>query len=372
MVTRVSFEASTIGDAMKRAARVAPAKVGTAFDKSNGIILDVNPGTDAPCVVRATDTEVYFIEALETISAEGDSCRWRLPSQLVAAVIGSIPPTSGRTVTFSWDGQGPITITSLRMKLEINLNGNPHYPDWSAVDATSLVSAPNFGGNLTRVEWAASKQGPSPINGILINGSHLITTDRYRIARVECPIPLTGPPVIIPAWSIGQLLKSMGDVLIGTSGNMFVAMPDDFTQIQVITLGEKFLPVEKIFAVEYDNEIKINREDLLRHISNALQFAGSDRDPMVSLYIGREEMAVHLYQQDVGMFGDVIELPGQAEHPRIKINFTPKMLTDALTNAPNNTVNFLYDVSNKKLPVRIDGDSGYNAWCVPRTEISSS
>lgn len=372
MTTRVSFEAATIGDAMKRAARVAPAKVGTAFDKAAGIVLDIAPGTDAPCIVRATDTEVYYLEVLETVSAEGDKCRWRLPSQIMATVIGSIPPTAGRTVTFSWEGSGPITITSSRMKAELNLNLNPFYPEWDAVDASELVTAPNFGGAITRVEWAASKQGPSPLNGVLIDGTYMVATDRYRIARVECPIPLNGQSLIIPAWSIGHLLKSMGDVLIGMSGNMFIVMPDDYTQFQVITMGEKFAALEKIYSIPYEQEVHIGREDLLRQINNALAFAGSNRDPMVTLWLGREELAIHLHNQDIGMFGDVISVAGQAMHERIKIHFTPKMLIDALTNAPNNTVKFMYKPDHPKAPVCISGDSGYTVWCVPRSEMSSS
>ena len=372
MTTRVTFEAATIGDAMKRAARVAPAKVGTSFDKAAGIVLDIAPGTDAPCVVRATDTEVFYIEVLETLTAEGDSCRWRLPSQLMASVIGSIPPTSGRTVTFSWEGKGPITITSARMKVQLNLIRGQSYPEWSAIEATSLINAPNLGSSITRVEWAASKQGPAPFNGIMIDGKHIVATDRYRIARTDCEIPLEGDPIIIPAWSIGSLLKSSGDVLIGTSGNLLVVMPDDYTQYQVLTLAGPYAPVEKAYAMDYEESVTVNREELLRHINAALQFAGANRDPMVTLWFGRGELAVHLHNQDVGMFGDVITVNGQAEHERIKIHFTPKMLLDGLTNAPTTNVRIKYKPEKLKTPICIESDAGYTVWCVPRSEISSS
>lgn len=369
MTTRVSFDAATIADAMKRSARVAPGKVGTSFDKAAGIVFDIAPSTDAPCIVRATDTETFYFETLEVISAEGDACRWRLPSQIMSSVIGTMPASSGKTVTFSWDGQGPILISSGRMRVSLNLIKNPHYPDWDVVDATSLVNAPNFGGNITRVEWAASKD--SPLNAVMIDGEYMISTDRYRIARVECPINLNGPSVLIPAWSIGQLIKQMGDVLVGSSGNMFIVMPDDFTQIQVVTLGNQFPSLKRVFDIGYDEEVKLNREELLRHINNAVQFAGANRDPLMTIYLGREEVAVHLLNQDIGLFGDVIEVPGQVSGPRTKIHFTPKMLVDALTNAPNNNITFKFNPSNVKLPVCIDGDSGYTAWVAPRTEISS-
>lgn len=355
---------------MKRAARVAPAKAGTSFDKSAGIIFDIAPGTDAPCVIRATDTEVFYVEVLETNSCEGDKCRWRLPSQLLANVIGTLPATAGKQVTFTWDGAGPIVITSGRMKVQFNLILNPFFPEWDVVDSLQLVTAPNFGGNMTRVEWAASKAGPAPLNGVLIDGTHMLATDRYRVARVPCKIDMPEGSIVIPAWSVGQLMKQMGDVLVGVSGNMFVAMPDDYTQIQVVSLGGQMPPIERVTSLVYDQQITVGKDALLERINRATQFSGADRAPILSVYIGREGLAVFMANADIGLFGDEIELLGQADHPRVKIMFSPKMLIDALTNAPNNTVTIKYSPSNVGLPICIDGDSGYEAWIAPRTEKS--
>lgn len=371
MTTRVTFEAGTISDALKRAARVAPAKVGSSFDKAAGIIFDVAPGTDAPCVIRATDIETFYVEVIDTNSCEGDACRWRLPSQLLAGVIGTLPGTTGKQVTFTWDGAGPVIITSGRMKVQLNLNLNTFYPEWNVVDSLQLVNAPNFGGNITRVEWAASKEGPAPLNGVLIDGTHMLATDRYKVARVPCEIDVT-EPMVIPAWSIGSLMKQMGDVLVGSTGNMFVAMPDDYTQIQVVKLGGDMPPVQKITSLSYEQEVSFDRTDLLDRISRAVQFAGADRAPILSIYIGRGGLAVFMQNDDIGLFGDEIDLTGQADHKRTKILFTPRMLIDALNHAPNPKVTLKYNPSNVMIPVCIDGDSGYEAWVAPRREMKPS
>lgn len=368
MSTAVTFEAGTIADCMKKAARVAPAKVGSAFDKAAGIVFDITPDGSTPCVVRATDTEVFYIETIDVLKAEGDPVRWRLPSQLLASVIGTIPPTSGRTVTFSQTQSTQVDITSMRMRAKMILNANPYYPEWNPADGITLTVAPDFGASLARVEWAAAKGGPAPLNGIHINGTHLVSSDRYRVARVPCEIDLPAGPVTIPAWSIASLLKQMGDVRVGVEDTLFIAMPDDFTQIKTVTYGSTFLPVDKVTSLAYEHQIAFSKTELMDRIQKATSFAGADRLPTVAFYIGREEFALMMRNDEVGMFGDVIELPGQAEHPRVVLRFTPKMITDALNNAPNETVIMKYTPDNVNRPVCIEGGSGFEAWIAPRAE----
>lgn len=366
-MTSVTFEAGVIADAVKRAARVAPAKVGSAFDKAAGTVLDIAPGTDSPCIIRATDTERFYMETLNVVEAEGRAVRWRLASAILANVVGTLPPTAGKTVTFRQAANATqVEVTSGRMKAKYNLNGNPYYPEWDATDGLTLRQASNFGGNLTRVEWAAGKT--APVNGVHIDGTHIIATDSYRIARVPCPVELPNGPITIPASGIGQLLKEMGDVLVGVDDTLFVAMPDDYTQIKTVILGTNFPPVQRIMSLEYPEMVEIEKASLIDKINKSVQFAGADRSPIINLYIGREEVAVFMNNEEVGLFGDVIEIPGQATHQRMQLRFTPKMLLDALNNAPNPKIKFKYNPDNVKSPVSIDGDSGYEVWVAVRAE----
>jgi len=368
MLTVASFEAGTISDAIKKAARVAPTKVGSAFDKAAGIIFDVYPGTDAPCVVRATNTDIFYVETVDVVNAEGDAVRWRLPSQVMANIIGNMPTTAGKVVTFTQKDSNVVEIASGRMRLKLVLNLNPYYPEWDITDPEDLVVASNFGGNITRVEWAASKNGPSPLDGVHISGTHIIATDRYRIARVPCEIDLPSGPITIPAWSIGQLLKQMGDVSIGVDGSLFVAQPDSYTQIKTTILGAQYMPIDRVTSMQFEEQVEINRSHLLSCIQNASQMAGADRAPVLTVIVGKEEFAVTMNNQEIGLFGDVVEIDGQATHPRVQIRFTPRMLIDALNNAPNDKITFKYNPSNINLPIGLDGDSGYEAWIAPRSE----
>jgi DNA polymerase III sliding clamp (beta) subunit (PCNA family) len=364
--TVVSFEAGTIGDAIKKAASVAPTKVGSAFDRAAGIIISLTPGTDAPCIVRSTDTDLFYTESVDVVRAEGDPAVWRLPSMLLAQVLSNL--ASKGPVTFTQVSPTEVLITCGRMKARMVTMDPTTYPRWGIANMEDLREAPDFGSSILRVEWAASKSGPSPLNGIRLDGDFIMATDRYRIARTPCKIDLPNGPITIPAGTIGRLLKPIGDVLIGIDGPLFVAMPDDWTQIKTTTIDEKFPDMNKIFGIDYEQQVKVPKATLLEYVNKAAGFAGADRAPIVTIIVGQEELAVMLRNREVGTFGDVIEVPGEAQHPRIQINITPGMLTSGLSNAPGHTVTFKYNPSNIKLPLGIDGEGGYQVWLAPRTE----
>lgn len=364
--TVVTFEAGTIGDSIKKAASIAPGKVGSAFDKAAGVIMQITPGTESPCIVRATDTETFYTESVDVVNSEGDPCLWRLPSSLLASVLAN-QAQPGRNITFTQETPSTILISSGRMRARMVMMDAFHYPEWTISDIKELKVAPNFGANLTRVEWAAAKNGPAPLNGILLDGTHAIATDRFRIAKTPCAIDLE-EPVIIPAGTIGRLLRPMGDVLIGTDEMLFVAMPDDYTQIRVITLGEKFPPIERITERPFEQEVKLHRPEFLDKIQKAEAFAGANRSPIVTLYFGKSEVAISLENPEVGLFGDVMETPGSCDHDRIKIKMSPSMLIGSLTNAPGNGIVFKYNPSNTNAPVAVFGESGYETWLAPITE----
>lgn len=369
-MTSVTFEAATFSDAIKKAARVAPAKVGVAFDKAAGIVLDITPGSGAPCVIRSTDTQVFYLETLEVTDVTGVPVRWRLPSVVLGNVIGTLPPRNGQVLTINQISSSQVEIKSGRMRVKLNLIDNPAYPEWDAIDGGDLTVASNFGAALTRVEWAAWKGGTAPLCGVHVNGTHIIATDRYKIARVPCVVELPNP-ITLPSGGIGSILKQAGDVSIGFDGNLFVAQPDEWTQYKTTIIGEQYpaAKIEQIAALTYGQEVRISRDELVEYIQRAANFAGSDRAPTLKIFLGKQELAVMMANTEIGLFGDVIEVPGQASHSRFELLFSPKMLIDALTNAPTGNITLKYNDGVKNRPLYIEGDKGYQAWVAPRTDI---
>lgn len=367
--TIVTFEAGTIADAMKKAGNIAPSKAGSAFDAAAGIIMDIQPGTDSPCVIRATDTEVFFIESLDVLKAEGDAIRWRLPSALLANVIGTQASGSGKTITFKQISPSQIQVSSASMRSKINLNGNTNYPDWQPSPSVNFTMAPNFGAAVSRVLWAADRGGVPMLSGFHLDGEHVIATDRYRIARFPLKIDLD-EPITIPAGRLGSVLKQSGDILVGRDGELFVMMPDDYTEIKTTIYGGQYPPISNIFKTQYPNQITFSKNAMVERVQRATHFAGSDRAPVIFLYLGRNQLALMMQNHEVGQYGDVIDVPGQANHDRVTVRFTPSMLLDACNNSPGDNVTLHYNVDATNRPVKLDGGSGYECWLAPRMETT--
>jgi DNA polymerase III sliding clamp (beta) subunit (PCNA family) len=374
MPTEVIFEPGVISDAIKKADRVAPRK-GAALDRAAGIVIDIDPSSDVPCVMRATNTELFYLETLSVISATGDAVRWRLPSNLLSVVVTAFPERGARQVKFESDDKDRrVVIRSGRTVSKIPVIDTETYPDWGVSSSDDLASIANLGELMARVEWAASKAGPTPLDGVLVNGKFLVATDRYRVARVPCEVSWASgeEPVVIPAFGISQSIAGMGAVDVGMSGNLFVVQPNDFMQFRTVTIAERFpSAIEKIFDVELPESVRLNKNDLMSRINQTVAFAGSNRDPIVEFYIGKEEFAVYLENTETGLFGDVIEIPGQALHERVIIRFTPKYLIDTLNHAPVNDIVLSYNPANPKRAAKISCDGGYEVIVSPRAEVKS-
>lgn len=370
MTTSITFEAATIAEAVKNAARIAPSKSGHAFDQASGIILDIYPGEEVEAVIRATNLDVFYCEVISCISAEGDVARWRLPSPLIAQVLGTLPVSSGRSVRMVQDGN-KIMVTSGRMKATMVLADPDYYPHWEMFDGSSLTLVSGLGARIEQVEWAASSDKVPPFCGVHLDGEYAIATDRYRMARVPCKLDLP-KPITIPSGILGSIIKKMGDTYVGIDNNMLLLAPDSYTQIKTVIYETNYPSISGIASLPAVEKVEINREDLLEKLNRANSFAGSDRMPVVRMFFGKGEIAVMMENNEIGLLGDVVECHGQIDHPRVEIKFTPKNIIDVLARSPSSKVVLSYDPGNPMMPVKVDNGAGYEGWAVPRKERTPS
>jgi DNA polymerase III sliding clamp (beta) subunit (PCNA family) len=352
---------------MARAVRVAPGKVGQAFDRAWGVILDIYPGEEVSCVIRATNLDLFYTEVVNTESTEGDTVRWRLSAQYFGGLIAKIPMGQGKTIKMVQDGR-KITITSGRTKAVMALGDNAGYPEWEMFDETS-VTVQNLGSKLNLVDWATSNQNNPPWSGVHLDGKHAIATDRYKLVRVPCEFQLDHP-VTIPAGTLRGVLRAQGETGIRAVNGMLLLQPDPYTQVQVTTYDSKYPPVQKIMNKVYQHKVELHRDTAIALIDRATQMAGSNRMPTVKIFLGREEMAAFMANDEVGTIGDVYEVPGFAAHPRVEIKFTPQYLMDAMAKCPSDMLDFWYDPNNAMEVVKITDNKGYDAWVVPRKDIA--
>lgn len=362
-MTTVTFESATIQDVIGKAARIAPSK-GSAFDKAAGIVMDIDVENNE-VVVRATNTEVFYMEIIDVVSIVGESTTWRIPSGLLDGICSKLPITSGAEVAFVQDGT-QLKIQQKRMRATLRLMDPTYFPQWDAFDPSELSPVSDFGGRLQQVQWAASKNGTPPLTGISLSGTHARATDNFRVAITPCDVPQLYEPVTIPAATFTPLMKSLGEVRIGRTENQLLVMPDDTTQIRAIIYGDKYPAIERVFKRDETNAVMVNRDHLLEMIEQAMVMGQRDRMPLLKIILGAEELAVFMEDQEVGLLGNVLEIPAQATHARHYIGVTPDNLTSALKASPNAEVTIYYSDGVSRKPIRIDGGSGYEVLIMPR------
>lgn len=363
-MTKVVFENATIRDSISKAAKIAPTK-GSAFDKSAGILITVNP-LQNEVIVRSTNTEVFYLEVVDCVSVEGDAVEWLIPSVPLDGITSKLPIASGAQVTFDQEGT-QIKITHKRMVARMRLADPTYYPRWDAFDPTDLEPVNDFGARLQQVEWAVAKNGTPPTTGINLSGSHACATDNFKVAITPCELPAFGEGITIPANTLAPLAKAMGEVRIGRSEQELLVMPDESTQIRATIFAAAYPNVARAFKREETHSVMFKKDQMLEMISQAEAIGNRDRDPLLKLIIGENEFAIMMEDQELGILGNVIDLPGQAQHEYYYIGMNPSNFTAALRSAPNPDVALYYTLNMPKKPLRIDGGSGYEVLLMPRS-----
>lgn len=372
-MSRITFETAVLADAIKAANVIAPSK-GSAFDKAAGILIEFDPSQPIRmAVVRATNLDVFSMEWVDALDWDGEGARWRLASALLSQILGTLPIGDGQSVTLESIPSGHsyhVLLTCGRTKAKFYPLDPVHYPTWGAFDPDHMFPATDLGGRVDQVEWAASKSEPR-LGGVYLDGEYAVATDSYKLACVPLPIPELTKPIIVPSGLLGQALRQTGEISIGVSENMFHIMPNDYTQIKTVIYDVQYPNVAKIMERPLSTTIKISRDQLLQTMLRANAFALGDRVASFRCFLGEEEFAIYMENEQMGHIGDVVEIPGYADHERFELRFTPKNIMEALQKAPNDDIEISYDAGAKRTLFKIDGGSGYRAWVMPRVGVES-
>lgn len=369
-MTTITFETSTLADAVRKADRVAPSRSGQAFDKAAGIVMDIFPEGDISCVIRATSLEVFSAEAVSALHVEGEETRWRVSSMAFAKVIAALPIGTGKTVTLKQE-RSEVKLTSGKTRGALRLMDPTYYPSWESFDPDGMSSITGLGSKLELVEWAASTAPQPPLCGVYLDGEYAMAADRYRMARVPARIDLAHP-VTIPAGILSGVLKPMGDVSLALRESLLEVAVDDYHQVQVTVYDMKYPDIRKAMRTEFPETVEVDKGAFLGMINLANTFSGADRNPVMKLYFGREEIAAMLENADLGFIGDSIEVPGQITHKRCELRYAPKYLTDAISKAPGTKLKVSYDPNGRSALYIHDDSTQYEAWIAPRSEPKPS
>lgn len=342
-MTKAVFETSTFADVMKRAAAVAPTR-GDSFDKAAGVLLDVAPDTGT-VVVRATDTAIFYMEALSFVKLEGNDTQWRLPSILLNGFASKLPIGSGNTITLDDEVEPPKVVLSCnRTKAKLNTLDPTYFPHWDAIEVDQMFQVADFGGAVKQVLWAASNN-IDVLSGVAIDSSGVWTTDRFRAAHATRDIGDDWESrVVVPGKLLSKVLPDKGELSIGMIDGAFVVQPNEFTQIRTVIFDQPYPPVERLLGQEFDYKSFFDRDAFMEMLGRAGDFTLGSRQNALKMYIGRGEVALMMNNQEYGLFGDVLDCAGSAEsHGRIEIAFKPENLRDAIGTYPNKAVEMQYN-----------------------------
>jgi DNA polymerase III sliding clamp (beta) subunit (PCNA family) len=365
---KVTFENATIADSIVKAARVAPTR-GEAFDKASGILMSLDADENT-VTLRSTDLQLFYLEVVDAIQVEG-SGDWRFPSVIISSVMAKLPIGSGKTVTFE-QVNNEVHMKSGSIKAKFRVMDPSYYPTWSPFDPNLLEMVPDLGARLRQVEWAAMEDGELNYAGIHLTGTQAMATDRYRLAIVPCEAEPISRPITIPAGILKPVLGNLRDVAIGLDEGMFLLMPDTSTQLRTRIYGRDYPNILGLLQSDWTEKVKVHKQSLIEVIERAAVFVANDRSPSMTFIVGKSQIAVMCADVEVGLFGETVDLPGQCIHPRHQILFTPRNLTDALVAAPSEEVELHYNPEITKLPVKVDGGSGYVALVMPRSQVEVS
>ena len=372
-MTTVTFENAALASAVARAARVAPTK-GTAFDKAAGILMTVRPDdVNVACDVRSTNLEVDLVEAVDTIGIDSTETeiRWRLPSALLSGLMSALPVGTGKTVTFRQE-RNTIHIDSGKMKASLQLLPSADYSTWDRFDPEGLQPVEGFAQRIASVSWACAKDS-IPLSGVRIDGEYLLATDRYRMARVPCKVPVA-EPITVPLDVLGPILRTVEDAKVEATSRHLRIMPDAYTQIKAILFDADYPQVERVMNMDadFDAAVIVDREALRSAIQRIMVVtARGDRYPLIRLTFTPDAIGLFTRAESIGEIEDEIDAEPDTDltpdgSMEFVVHFTPNFLSDALGGTDKPKVKISFTSTSPRRMVKFTDNEGYEAWVMPR------
>lgn len=364
MAITVDFETSTLSSAIGKAARVAPSK-GVAFEKTAGIIMEIDPAAEHAVTIKSTDLEVTYLEWVNHLGMLTEKESLRLPSMTFAGVLAGLPV--GSQVTLSTDEVGGlVTIRSGKTRAKLpQISGVP-FMDWKPFDPDELEEVTGFASRVGQVSWACDRSNV-PFTGIHIDGEYLTATDRYRLARVPCKVPVA-EPITVPLDVISPMLKHLGDAHLKAEDKRVLLMPDPHTQVTSVIFDAAYPDVKKVMVFTHPQTLTVNVEDLKTVITRMLVLVRGERYPIMKLTIGDDVIKVFMNVEGVGEMEDEVEVTG-ASHDPFEAFFTPNNFLDGMQNGSKPEIKYGYDPAKPlSFAYFTDGD-GFESWIVPRKSM---
>lgn len=347
-------ETATLADAAQRAARVSPTK-GAAFDKANGVLLEVRPSTNAPLRIKATDLESTYWQRIGVIETGDERADWRFPSGLLAGILMGLPLDTGSTVSITEKSEDEVVIKCGRKRSKIRLLRGT-YPAVKPYDPSGMETVTGFAKRINQVAWSAHPDNP-PLSGVHLDGERLIACDRVRLVVVPCEVPIERP-ITVPGHAIAALSKNLSEVKLRATDRRLEVMPDDDTQLTATIYDAAYPAVLGIMRDNFAGTLDVDRAEFADAISRMLVLVKGERYPRLRVTIGDGVIFLSMQVPEVGLMEDEIECVGGPTVDRVTVEFTPQNVLGALTHALTERVEVRYGVADdpeRLAPVEVVG-----------------
>lgn len=366
MTRRAFFEVSTLADAVAKANRIAPTK-GAAHDRAAGIVVEVNPNSLEPVILKSTDLDVTFRMVVSVLEMGDESVTWRVPSQLFNGIMSTLPIGQSNTVRLADNGDGHLYFLCGKTKAKLRLIAG-EYPTWAPFDDKTLATVPGLARRLTQVAWATDAKGNGVLNGIHIDGEFLYGCDRTNLAIVPCKVPVDRP-VTAPLTDVTSLIKNTSEVAMRAGTDRIELMPDAWTQTTCILFAGDYPNVRNLLnRVASTGEVLIHAEALTAALDKMLVLVKSERYPTTTIKIGDGSVYLEMEVPDVGKIADEIEaVGGQNTGEPFVITFSPDSLKQALFASGREKVTIKYGPTNLS-PIVVEDDNQFMALMMPRNK----
>lgn len=366
-MTKVTFDAASLADAVGKAGRVAPTK-GPAFDRAAGLLFEVDFDTRV-ATIKATDLDIAYMQRVEYLTAEGNSCTWRVPAQLVAGSVNALPLGSGAQVEL-FDQEGWLYVRAGKFLGKFAMMDPQTFPILETFDTEGMLPANEFAQKAEQVAWAAETSKQSPLGGVHIDGKNLVGCDKYCLAITPCEIPIEDP-VTVPLWNLASLLKSASDVRMRAADTKLLLALDAETRATSSLVEGAFPNYHGLRRDSFAGKIKVNKTELTDALNRLMTLVRAERQPRLNIsFVGDALIKEVVLDMDIPQVGRMRDsVAGDMDFDeKFEYTFNPTKLTQAIEACKGDSVTLGFgsqDANSHKKPLCVQDASGYECYVMP-------
>ncbi len=294
-------------------------------------------------IISSTDLEIGIETSLPaTIEEEGATT---VPAKLFLELVNSLP--QDKIILTTVDGS--LEITSKKTKSLFQTTPKDEFPLLyeEKGEKVAVFTRGNMKTTFGKILFAASNETTRPaLSGILfqkmIDKFLIVATDGYRLSLDEMPESgkQSFEKLLIPARilreAMGVFEDGETDLYLSSKNNQIIFEQED-TLLVGRTIDATFPNFEKVIPTDSASVAVIDKEELLKAVKLCAIFARESAN-IITLSLLREKIVVSAKSPSLGE--NTVDVEASLTGEENQIAFNARYLLEALSNIPENEINF--------------------------------